>query len=229
MTAGISMAFLGPFGTNRDEAARVFADKIGRKRSPSSLATLRRRVRGRRARQGRLRRRRDRKLARRRGDEHARQLRLPQQHNRDRGNDPRHPPLPAPPPRLACGRREDRRVASPGARPVPPLHPGQPARPAHRHRVEHGRKRPHGRRGPTVAGIANEFAANLYGAEVHEREIGDRIGNQTSFALIGRTGTRPVFDSDRYITSLALFPHDNRKGTLSMILSEFVYADRPGR
>ncbi|WP_058986467.1 prephenate dehydratase [Hugonella massiliensis] len=78
---------------------------------------------------------------------------------------------------------------------------------------------------PTVAGIAGEFAANLYGAEVHEREIGDRIGNQTSFALIGRTGARPLFQGDRYITSLALFPNDNRKGTLSMILSEFVYAD----
>ena len=46
---------------------------------------------------------------------------------------------------------------------------------------------------PRVAGIANAFAAELYGARVEEREIEDHFGNQTSFALIGRQGHPPVF------------------------------------
>ena len=51
---------------------------------------------------------------------------------------------------------------------------------------------------PRVAGIANAFAAELYGARVEEREIEDHFGNQTSFALIGRQGHPPVFTGDRY-------------------------------
>lgn len=75
-----------------------------------------------------------------------------------------------------------------------------------------------------IAGIANAFAAELYGARVEEREIEDHFGNQTSFALIGRQGHAPVFTGDRYKTSLALFLQVNRSGTLNMILSEFAYA-----
>lgn len=75
-----------------------------------------------------------------------------------------------------------------------------------------------------IAGIANAFAAELYGARVEEREIEDHFGNQTSFALIGRQGHEPVFTGDRYKTSLALFLQVNRSGTLNMILSEFAYA-----
>ena len=77
---------------------------------------------------------------------------------------------------------------------------------------------------PRVAGIANAFAAELYGARVEEREIDDHFGNQTSFALIGRQGHPPVFTGDRYKTSLALFLQVDRAGTLNMILSEFAYA-----
>ena len=77
---------------------------------------------------------------------------------------------------------------------------------------------------PRVAGIANAFAAELYGARVEEREIEDHFGNQTSFALIGRQGHPPVFTGDRYKTSLALFLQVDRAGTLNMILSEFAYA-----
>lgn len=77
---------------------------------------------------------------------------------------------------------------------------------------------------PHIAGIANAFAANLYGARVEEREIEDHFGNQTSFALIGRQGHAPVFTGEHCKTSLALFLQVDRSGTLNMILSEFAYA-----
>ncbi len=77
---------------------------------------------------------------------------------------------------------------------------------------------------PHVAGIANSFAAGLYGVEVHERNIEDHFGNQTSFALIGRQGHAPVFEGERFKTSLALFLQADKAGALLMILSEFAYA-----
>lgn len=77
---------------------------------------------------------------------------------------------------------------------------------------------------PHVAGIANAFAAELYGARVAEAEIEDHFGNQTSFALIGRAGAPPVFQGERHKTSLALFLQADKAGALLMILSEFAYA-----
>ena len=77
---------------------------------------------------------------------------------------------------------------------------------------------------PHIAGIANAYAAELYGARVYERDIEDHFGNQTSFALISRQGHPPVFRGDRLKTSLALFLQVDRAGTLHMILSEFAYA-----
>lgn len=77
---------------------------------------------------------------------------------------------------------------------------------------------------PHVAGIANAFAAELYGADVHESGIEDHCGNQTSFALIGRQGHPPVFSGKRFKTSLALFLQADKAGALLMILSEFAYA-----
>lgn len=77
---------------------------------------------------------------------------------------------------------------------------------------------------PHVAGIANGFAAKLYGAEVYERDIEDHFGNQTSFALIGRQGHPPVLRGTRMKTSLALFLQADKAGALLMILSEFAYA-----
>ena len=77
---------------------------------------------------------------------------------------------------------------------------------------------------PHIAGIANALAAERYGACVFERSIEDHFGNQTSFALIGRQGHAPVFEGERYKTSLALFLQVDRAGTLNMILSEFAYA-----
>ncbi|MEG0070637.1 MAG: prephenate dehydratase [Raoultibacter sp.] len=75
-----------------------------------------------------------------------------------------------------------------------------------------------------VAGIANAFAAKLYGASIYERDIEDHFGNETSFALIGRPGAAPVFSGDTYKTSLALFLQADKAGALLMILSEFAYA-----
>ena len=76
-----------------------------------------------------------------------------------------------------------------------------------------------------VAGIANAFAAELYGAQVVEREIEDHFGNETSFALIAAQGSAPVFTGSKYKTSLALFLQSDRAGALLMILSEFAYAN----
>lgn len=76
----------------------------------------------------------------------------------------------------------------------------------------------------SVAAIANKFAAELYGAVVVDDDIEDRLGNQTSFALIGRPGAASPLTGERYKTSVALFMQQDRAGTLNMILSEFAYA-----
>lgn len=77
---------------------------------------------------------------------------------------------------------------------------------------------------PSCAAIANRFAAELYGATIVNDDIADRIGNQTSFALIGRPGVASPLSGTRYKTSVALFMQVDRAGTLNMILSEFAYA-----
>lgn len=76
-----------------------------------------------------------------------------------------------------------------------------------------------------IAGIANAYAAELHGCKVVESNIGDHLGNQTAFALIGRNGLSSNITSDKYKTTLALFMQTDRAGTLNMILSEFAYAD----
>lgn len=82
---------------------------------------------------------------------------------------------------------------------------------------------------PTVAGIANAYAAKLHGCEIAAENIEDHHGNQTSFALIGRPGsadilTRQEPSEAEYKTSLALWLQIDRAGALHMILSEFAYA-----
>lgn len=78
---------------------------------------------------------------------------------------------------------------------------------------------------PTIAGIANEFAAELHGCKVAAREIEDHLGNQTAFALIGRHGMATDIQGDRFKTTIALFMQVDKAGTLNMILSEFAYAN----
>ncbi|MCL2655191.1 MAG: prephenate dehydratase [Coriobacteriia bacterium] len=89
---------------------------------------------------------------------------------------------------------------------------------------------------PGYAAIASAFAAELYGAEILERNIEDRPNNQTNFVLIageeraaehraaqGESGGQG--QSERpYKTSIALFMWANKPGALLMILAEFAYA-----
>jgi len=77
---------------------------------------------------------------------------------------------------------------------------------------------------PTCAAIATRFAAEMHGAVVVDDDIEDTLGNQTSFALIGRAGTVSPLEGASYKTSIALFMRQDRAGTLNMILSEFAYA-----
>ncbi|WP_165055649.1 MULTISPECIES: prephenate dehydratase [unclassified Adlercreutzia] len=77
----------------------------------------------------------------------------------------------------------------------------------------------------SIAGIANELAAELHGARVAKMGIEDHFGNQTCFALIGRPGSAPQLVGERYKTTLALFLQADKAGTLNMILSEFAYAN----
>lgn len=78
---------------------------------------------------------------------------------------------------------------------------------------------------PETAAIGTRFAAELYGACVVEEGIEDRLGDQTSFALIGRPGTPTPLSGSKYRTSVALFLKADRAGALQMILSEFAYAN----
>lgn len=78
---------------------------------------------------------------------------------------------------------------------------------------------------PSVAGIANAFAAKLYGDVVYAEGIEDHFGNQTVFNLIGRQGHPQVLEGQKYKTSVALFMAEDRPGTLNMILQELTYAN----
>lgn len=75
---------------------------------------------------------------------------------------------------------------------------------------------------PGTAALGPALAAQLYGAEILERNVEDYAGNQTRFVLIGR-GLRPRTGCDK--TSLALFLKADKPGALLMILSEFAYGE----
>ncbi len=74
---------------------------------------------------------------------------------------------------------------------------------------------------PAIAGIGPRRAAALYGATIYEENIEDFLGNQTQFVLVGH-GSMPAGAYNK--TSLALFMKEDRPGTLLMILEEFSYA-----
>ncbi len=78
---------------------------------------------------------------------------------------------------------------------------------------------------PETAAIGTRFAAERYGARIVEEGIEDRLGDQTSFALIGRPGMATPLSGTRHRTSVALFLKADRAGALQMILSEFAYAN----
>lgn len=73
---------------------------------------------------------------------------------------------------------------------------------------------------PGAAGVGTALAAQLSRAEVLVKSIEDYKGNQTRFVVIG-TGLCDRTGHDK--TSLALFMHKDRPGTLLGILSEFAY------
>jgi prephenate dehydratase len=73
---------------------------------------------------------------------------------------------------------------------------------------------------PGVAAVGTALAAQLYGGEILARDIEDHPGNQTRFVVIGR-GICERTGQDK--TSLALFIQESKPGALLMILSEFAY------
>ncbi|MDD5748117.1 MAG: prephenate dehydratase [Actinomycetota bacterium] len=69
-----------------------------------------------------------------------------------------------------------------------------------------------------LAAITTEFAAQIYGLEILERDIQDYASNETRFVLVGRSRS-PKTGNDK--TSLACFIRENRPGSLLEILQEF--------
>lgn len=72
-----------------------------------------------------------------------------------------------------------------------------------------------------VAAIASPLAAELFGISVYEEAIEDNLSSQTRFVIIGKG---PVAHDGPGKSTLALFMHADRPGTLQMILSELFYA-----
>ena len=77
----------------------------------------------------------------------------------------------------------------------------------------------------TIAGISSKFASELFECKVVEEGIEDHYGNQTRFVLIARQGHEPVLHSERMKTTLALSLAEDKPGSLLMILSELSYAN----
>lgn len=73
---------------------------------------------------------------------------------------------------------------------------------------------------PGVAAVGSVLAAELYGGAILARDIEDHAGNQTRFVVIGRGISERTGDDK---TSLALFIEENKPGALLMILAEFAY------
>ena len=71
-----------------------------------------------------------------------------------------------------------------------------------------------------TAVIAPERAAQVYGLEVLARDIADRRGNRTRFALVGRDSVPPPTGRDK--TSLVVYQRADAPGSLVGILGEFV-------
>jgi prephenate dehydratase len=72
---------------------------------------------------------------------------------------------------------------------------------------------------PTVAALANERAAELYGLEVAAAEIEDHPENSTRFVLVSRSGVPAPTGHDK--TSIVIYQRADTPGSLLRILQEF--------
>jgi prephenate dehydratase len=72
---------------------------------------------------------------------------------------------------------------------------------------------------PTVAAIANERAAQVYGLDMAGADIEDHPENQTRFVLVARSGIPEPTGHDK--TSIVVFQRADRPGSLLAILQEF--------
>lgn len=77
---------------------------------------------------------------------------------------------------------------------------------------------------PSVAGLSSPFAATLFPCKLVEENVEDHCDNQTRFALIARQGHMPVMSGTKMKTSLAMSLNEDKPGSLLMILSELNYA-----
>lgn len=72
---------------------------------------------------------------------------------------------------------------------------------------------------PTVAAVANSLAGERYGLVPLASRVEDHPDNATRFIVVGRDAIPPATGHDK--STIIVFQHDDRPGSLLMILQEF--------